>query len=246
MVSPAVSLPGAARPLTPAARDRRFFTTVAAIIAAVVLVGFGPTFYLRPMFNPATPMRTVYYVHGAIFTVWVALFVTQAVLVSARRLDLHKKLGLAGVVLAVLMVVTGYAAAVTSARHGFRGEGLPPPLVFFAVPFFDLLVFSTLAAAGFWMRRSPVAHKRLMLLSMVSILTAAIARLPYVLPLGPLAFFGLTDLFVVALALHDRASLGRVHPTTLWGGVWLVASQIGRLVISGTAAWLAFATWLTR
>ena len=186
MASPAVSLPATARPLTPAARDRRFFTAVAAIIAVVVLVGFGPTFYLRPMFNPATPMRTVYYVHGAIFTVWVALFVTQAVLVSARRLDLHKKLGVAGVGVAVLMMVTGYTAAVTSARHGFRGEGLPPPLVFFSVPFFDLLVFPTLVAAGFWMRRSPVAHKRLMLLAMVSILTAAIARLPYVLPLGPL------------------------------------------------------------
>ncbi len=243
MVSPAASLPATARPLTPAARDRRFFTAIAAVIAVVVLVGFGPTFYLRPMFNPP-PLRTVHVVHGAVFTLWVALFVAQAVLVSARRLDLHRKLGLLGGVVALLMVVTGYAVAVSSARLGFMAPGLPPPLVFLAVPFFDLIVFSTLVGTGLWLRRSPVAHKRLMLLSIVSVLTAAIARWPYVLPLGPLAYFALTDLFVVALALHDRASLGRVHPATLWGGLWLLASQLGRLVISGTAAWLAFATWL--
>jgi len=245
MVSPAASLPTPARPLTPAARDRRFFLIMASAIAVVVLVGFGPTFYLRPMFTSA-PMRAVFYVHGAIFTAWVALFVTQTALVSARRLDVHRKLGLAGGVLAVAMVVSGYAAAITSARRGFMVPGLPPPLVFLAVPFFDLLVFSTLVGAGLWLRRSPVAHKRLMLLSIVSVLTAAIARWPYVLPLGPLVFFGLTDLFVVALAWHDRRSLGRVHPATLWGGLLLIASQVGRLVISGTAAWLAFATWLTR
>ena len=243
MASPAASLPATARPLTPAARDRRFFTAIAAVIAVVVLVGFGPTFYLRPMFNPP-PLRTVHVVHGAVFTLWVALFVAQAVLVSARRLDLHKKLGVLGGVVALLMVVTGYAVAISTARLGFATPGLPPPLVFFAVPFFDLVVFSTLVGMGLWLRRSPIAHKRLMLLSIVSVLTAAIARWPYVLPLGPLAYFALTDLFVVALALHDRASLGRVHPATLWGGLWLLASQLGRLVISGTAAWLAFATWL--
>jgi hypothetical protein len=245
MVSPAASLQATARPLTPAARDRRFFTIMAAAITVVVLVGFGPTFYLRPLFTSA-PMRTVFYIHGAIFTAWVALFIIQTALVSVRRLDVHRKLGLAGGVLAVAMVVSGYAAAITAARHGFMVPGLPPPLVFLAIPIFDLLVFSSLVGTGLVLRRSPVAHKRLMLLSIVSVLTAAIARWPYVLPLGPLAFFGLTDLFVVALALHDRASLGRVHPATLWGGVWLLASQLGRLVISGTAAWLAVATWLTR
>jgi len=37
-----------------------------------------------------------------------------------------------------------------------------------------------------------------------------------------------------------------VHPAYWWGGGLLLGSQIGRLALSGTSAWLAFATWLTR
>jgi hypothetical protein len=245
MASPAISLPATARPVTPAQRDRRFFLVGSVLLALVVLVGFAPTYYLRPMFQ-TTPLRWVFHVHGAIFSLWIALFVAQTALVSARRTDWHRKLGVFGGVLAVAMLVSGYAAAVTAARNGFSVPGLPPALVFFAVPMFDLPVFATLVGTGLWLRRSPAAHKRLMFLSSVSVLSAAIARLPHFLPLGPLVFFGAADLFIVAMAIHDWRSRGRVHAATLWGGLFLVVSQGVRLAVSGTAAWLEFATWLTR
>jgi hypothetical protein len=60
------------------------------------------------------------------------------------------------------------------------------------------------------MRRDPQSHKRLMLLATINLLTAAIARWP-VLQAGPLAFFGLTDLFIVALAVWDFRTRGRLH-----------------------------------
>jgi len=85
----------------------------------------------------------------------------------------------------------------------------------------------------------------LMLLATVNLVTAAIARWPGVLPLGPLAFFGLTDLFIVALAIWDFRTRGRLHPVTLWGGLLIIVSQPLRLVVSGTAGWLAFARWAT-
>jgi hypothetical protein len=232
------------RPVVGAPADRRFFTGMAVAIALIVFAGFAPTFYLRPAFHPA-PLSRVFVIHGLVFTAWIVLFVVQTSLVSARRTHIHRKLGVLGGVLAVLMLVVGYLAAVTATRRGFSAPGLPPALVFFAVPFFDLVAFASLVGSGLYFRRSPAAHKRLMLLSTTAILTAAIARLPHVLPLGPLVFFGLTDLFVVALMLYDRITLGRVHPATLWGGLFLVASQALRLVVSGTAAWLAFAHWLT-
>jgi hypothetical protein len=85
-----------------------------------------------------------------------------------------------------------------------------------------------------------------MLTSTISILTPAIARVPGVLAGGPLAFFALTDLFLVACLVYDRRTRGRVHPAFWWGGGLLLLSQVARLAISGTAAWLALATWLTR
>jgi hypothetical protein len=216
---------------------------MAVAIALIVFAGFAPTFYLRPAFHPE-PLARLFVIHGLVFTAWIVLLVVQTSLVAARRTHIHRKLGVLGGLLAVLMLVLGYIAAVTAARRGFSTPGLPPPLVFFAVPFFDLVTFASPAGAGLYFRRSPAAHKRLMLLSTIAILTAAIARLPHVLPLGPPVFFGLTDLFLVASMVATGSPAG-VHPATLWGGLFLVASQALRVIVSGTAAWLAFAQWLT-
>ena len=227
------------------ARDRRFFMGIAVVIALIVFVGFAPTYYLRPMFH-TDPLQSIFHVHGLVFTAWVVLFVVQTTLVSARRTDIHRRLGVFGGALALLMLVLGYLAAVHAARRGFSMPGLPPPLVFLVVPFFDLVVFAGLVGTAFYLRRTPAAHKRLMVLATLALLAAAIARLPYVLPLGPLAFFGLTDLLVVAMMVYDWRTRGRVHPALGWGALFLIASQPLRLAIGGTQTWLAFATWLTQ
>lgn len=217
---------------------------MAVAIALVVFAGFAPTYYLRGYYH-TEPLPSVFAVHGAVFSAWVILFVVQAALVSARRIDIHRKLGLIAAVLAPLMLVVGFQAAVTAARHGFSTPGLPPPLVFLAVPMFDLVVFAALVGAALWFRRNPAMHKRLMLLAMLAVITAAIARLPGVLPYGPPAFFGLTDLFLLAGIAWDKWTRGRVHPAYIWGGLFLVLSQPLRLVVSGTDVWLRIATWLT-
>ena len=57
-----------------------------------------------------------------------------------------------------------------------------------------------------------------MLLAYVTIVVAAVARLPGVIALGPPGFFGLTLLFVIAGVVYDVVSRRRVHPVYLWGG----------------------------
>jgi hypothetical protein len=93
-------------------------------------------------------------------------------------------------------------------------------------------------------RRNREAHKRLMLLAYVNIVTAAIARLPAVSAVNPLAFFGVAFLVVVAGAVYDYRSRGRVHPVYLWGGSLFAASVPLRVALSGTDAWHAFARFL--
>jgi dolichyl-phosphate-mannose--protein O-mannosyl transferase len=106
-------------------------------------------------------------------------------------------------------------------------------------------VFAAFFATAVVKRRESQSHKRWMLLASISVLTAAIARWPGVLEYGPLAFFAVTDLFIVALAAWDLKSRGRLHPATLVGGLVLIASQPLRLALAGTPAWLAFAAWAT-
>ena len=76
----------------------------------------------------------------------------------------------------------------------------------------------------------------------VSILAAAISRWPLALmSAGPVAFFGITDLFVAAGPVYDLATRRRVHPAYVWGGLLIVVSQPLRLAIAQTGAWLAMA-----
>jgi hypothetical protein len=101
-------------------------------------------------------------------------------------------------------------------------------------------------SAALWQRRQREAHKRLMLLAYISILAAAVARLPGVLPFGPLAFFGLTFVFLLIAVFYDLASRRQIHRVYIWGGALLVVSVPVRLMVSGSAAWTAIAEFVTR
>ena len=85
-----------------------------------------------------------------------------------------------------------------------------------------------------------------MLLSCVSMLTPAIARIPveFIRTGGPLVYFGLTDLCLLACVAFDTVKQRRLHPAFGWGTLFIVASQPSRLALSGTSAWMTFATWL--
>ncbi len=144
------------------------------------------------------------------------------------------------------MVVLGVMAALVAAHRPTGFVGIPvPPLQFLAIPLFDMALFAAFVGLAIAQRHNAQTHKRLMLLATVNLITAGIARWPGVMPLGPLAFFALTDLFIIALALWDFRARGRLHPVTLWGGLLIIVSQPLRLAISGTDGWLAFAGWAT-
>jgi len=227
--------------------ERRFFTGMALALLATVIVGFSRSFFLRPIFPELpSPSETIFYVHGVVFTAWIVLFVTQASLVAGGRTELHRKIGPFSAVLAVAMVVLGTLGALIAARRATGFVGIPvPPLQFLAIPIFDMILFAAFVWLAIAKRRDPQSHKRWMLLATVNLVTAAIARWPGVLPLGPLVFFGLTDLFVIALAIWDFRTRGRLHPVTLWGGLLIIVSQPLRLALSGTEGWLVFARWAT-
>ena len=230
-----------------ASSERRFFTGIALAILATVVVGFSRSFFLRPLFPDwPSPSETIFYVHGAVFSAWIVLLVAQTSLVAGRRTDLHRKIGPYGAALAVAMVVLGTVGGLVAARRATGFTEVPiPPLQFLAIPIFDMILFAAFVWLAIAQRGNPQTHKRWMLLATVNLVTAAIARWPGVLALGPLAFFGLTDLFIVALAIWDFRTRGRLHPVTLWGGLLIIVSQPLRLVVSGTEGWLAFARWAT-
>ena len=226
-------------------RERWFYISMSIAAVITVFAGFSRTYYLRPYFTTA-PLMPLLHMHGLVFTSWLALFVIQTTLVAAHRTDIHRRLGILGGVIASLMILIGPTTAVIRASQGATPVPGISPLSFLVVPLGDMFVFAILVGAGFYYRRRADVHKRLMLLATISILAAAIARLPFaIMQAGPPAFFGLTDVFVVACILYDLITLKRIHRATALAALLIVASQPLRLLLGGTHAWLAFAGWLT-
>ncbi|HET9317556.1 MAG TPA: hypothetical protein VFQ51_18330 [Vicinamibacteria bacterium] len=225
--------------------ESRFYGAMAAFVLVAVFAGFGPTYYLRPVFRPGQPLSRILHVHGFVFSVWVALFLTQVTLVSARRVDLHRKLGLLGAAWAALMVPVGAAAALHVAAAA-TGDLAVELRRFLAVQVFDLGVFAALVAAGIVLRRDTQSHKRLMLLAMVSLLPPAVARWPFPpsLPGGIVTIFLLSYLAVLPLAWFDLRTRGSLHRATLWGGLLILLGIPARFLLAASDGWLRFADWL--
>jgi uncharacterized membrane protein YozB (DUF420 family) len=234
-------------PLTARERnlDRRFFTGMAVAALLVVVVGFAPTYYLRA-FSDTPPLRGLVHLHGALATSWLLLFLAQTSLISIGRTDVHRRLGVAGVLLAATFVVVSYATAVTAARLGVTPPGGLPPLAFLAVPIVTILSFAVFAALGLPLRRDRETHKRLMLLATIAILPPAFARFRWFGYGGPPVAIGGPCLFILACLAYDRAVHRRVHPALLWGGTLLMLSLPARFALGRTEAWLSLAKWLTR
>lgn len=227
--------------------ERRFFCGMALALILSVFLGFARSFYLKLFFPDwPVPQESFFLVHGLFFTAWVVLLMGQTMFVAQGNMQLHRKMGILGICLAAVMVILGVVGALIAARRPTGFVGVPvPPLQFLAIPLFAITLFCIFVALAFVLRRAPQAHKRLMLLATFQLATAAIARWPVVSGMGPLMFFGIIDLFLVALAIWDFRSRGKLHPATLWGGVFMIAAQPMQLMVMGTKGWLAFARWIT-
>jgi hypothetical protein len=185
-------------------------------------------------------------VHGIVMTAWFALFLIQVRLVATGNIRLHRKVGTAGIALALLVLAVGLQTGIASARAGVTPLPSIPPLVFLVMPVAELVIFGTLFGAAIAMRKRGPYHKRFMLLASLAILTPAMARLPFefVRVGGPPAFFALTDLVILACIAFDTVKNRRVHPAFIIGFIVVIVGQLGRLAVASTPQWMAFAKWL--
>ena len=221
--------------------DRVFYTGMALTVVVFVFVGFAPTYYLRAHFQ-TTPLPLYLHLHGFAFTAWIVLFTAQTMLVAARRIDVHRRIGWAGAALAVLMVVVAITAAILSGRRDVAAGHEDAAFTFLTTPFLAMVVFMILVGAAVSYRRRSETHKRLMVLATISLLDAAVARWPFELvATSAWALYVLTDLLIVAAVLYDLASRRRVHSVYMWGGLLILAGQSLRTVLGQTETWHAIA-----
>jgi hypothetical protein len=226
----------------------RFYPLFALALALVVFTGFARTLYLRQWFD-VPPLTVLSYLHGIVFSMWVALYVVQTRLIAAHQVRAHMRLGIVGVALAMLVVAIGLATVFVSASAARpRAMGMTSAQFVF-VPFFILVVFSCLVTAAVSLREHPALHKRLMTLAMVAILPPATARL-ITLAGGQQHFLelqtALTVVFVAVCLAGDWIKHRILHPVYAIGGVLLVLSWPFRVWVARTDAWGHVGSWMAQ
>jgi len=236
--------PNKTAPSLPGRRfDHYFFSSTAWLMLACVVLGFGPTYYFAGMIHAPLPSRIIH-VHGALFSCWILLLLVQNSLTLAGRVDIHRKVGRAGFLLACLMVLVGWMAATDRLARGTAPPGLDP-YFFYIVPMTDMVIFAILIFFAYRTRRDPPTHKRIVYIATVGLLIAAIARFPYCWLFHNAGHAATASyVFLLILVAYDLWSTHKVQPATLWASSFLILVQQSRLPIGKTAAWHAFAAWL--
>jgi hypothetical protein len=232
----------------------KFYVVMAWVFIAVAFGGFLGTYWLqlaRGTFRGGSPLL---HFHGLLFTAWTLFFLSQATLVSNRKLRSHRSWGLLGISLATAMVFVAMAVAIAGTQERIAAGYGNAARAFFIVPVSAILPFGAFVAAAVANVRRPEWHKRFMLVATVSVLQAPIARFFFLAATGggpgmrpsfapPLpverALSGafVSDLLIVAAMIHDWREDGRVHPAYWWGLGIMLAVQLGRTPFAYTDAW---------
>lgn len=225
----------------------RFYPLAAISLTAFILIAFTRTFYLR-FLSDLPPLSVLLQVHGLVFTAWLGLFVAQTHLVAARRVDLHMKLGIAGMVLAGIIVATGLATvAASAATPRVRASGFTSAQASI-ISLTSITVFAVLVSLALAFRRRAALHKRFMLLAMIGVLGPATARVLNLVggvgKYGVLVQMSVIAVFVVSCLIHDWRRHRVVHPVFAIGGAVLLALWPTRYAVARSEWYQPVGKWI--
>lgn len=227
--------------------SRTFYVWMAVGFIAAAFLGFAPT-YWAPLATGRLNVNPVVHVHGMVFFAWTLFFLLQTSFVATGQVLRHRAVGMVGVSLATAMTILGPLVALNSLKIATALGAGPQAEAFVILPLTGIVLFAALFVLAMVNIDRPEVHKRLMVLSTIAILDAPLARpfLAFVftkLPPGPppvwigLPAYAVSYLFLAAAMIHDWRTRGRPHPVYWAGGGAIVAVELLRVPVSGTAAW---------
>ena len=224
-----------ARVTTAPAFARAFYVFEAFLMSAIVLAGFWPYYAGLPA-GGGTPRHWVVDLHGALFTGWLVLLMSQVVLVYRRQVRTHQRFGRYAAVYAGGLLLLGVAVMIVSTvEHVREGEWpLDRAAGFLVLPIGDLILFGGFFGAAMYYRRTPALHKRLMLLASNALIFPGAARFgdPSI---GMI--FGLWFLPIVLAMAFDQFTMGRIQ-RVYFVGVGLMLLFFARVALMTAEPWL--------
>jgi hypothetical protein len=227
--------------------DHVFFPGMAWLMLIIVFVGFAPSYYFAGALRAPLPSLAIH-VHAIVFSCWILLLIAQTSLTVAGRVDIHRRLGVAGFILASSMLIVGVWAATDQLT---RGSFARDPLGFYIFPIANVVAFAVLIVFAYCARFDSAAHKRLIIVGSTALMAAPIARwhlhgFLQTRAFGMSAIMGerVSYIFILLLIVYDLSTRRRVHRATVWAGAFLIIFQQSAFYFGRTWIWHAFAGWV--
>jgi hypothetical protein len=221
-----------------------FFVFIGLLSLLYVIAGFTPT-YFAPLAAGSFKAKPVYHIHGIMYMLWIALIISQPLLIRFRLTHLHKKIGYAGLTLAVGMFVIGVVMAFTANQVALEKGAGNTALTFLIIPLTDMMLFGTFITLTMMNLKNSEVHKRLILLATLSILPAAFGRIIGIYGISiPIGYLMQESILILGIT-YDLYTRRKIHPVYSYGGVAVVIIHLVRFPLGETDGWLYVARLLS-
>ncbi len=216
-----------------------FFMTL--LIFGIVVYGFSHTVD-QNLFHPAVPRPFILYVHAAVFSGWLVLFVLQSSLVRSHHVRWHRRVGWFGAGLGALIPVLGVATAITMGHFNFYQLHQAGAEAFLIIPLWDMATFAPAFALAVYWRKKPEYHRRLILIACCALTAASFGRFPpNILP--RIVFYAGVDSLILLGVIRDLIVNRSVHQVYRYALPAIILGQVVVMYIVTTqpAAWMRIA-----
>lgn len=202
-----------ARPATAGWMKTWYFSVVSVLLLALSVLGFSDNLFTD--IGQPSNSDPKFVVHGLFCLAWMMVFVAQANLVRTGRVAWHRRLGIAGLVVAVgVTVSTVYVFAVL-----WKGWDAMPFFVKANRIFLVSYALCVLAAA--MNRRRSDWHKRLILVGTLYMLEPILSRASGHVGVDVYVFIIIVwNALFLSLFAYDWSVARRIHPVTWLGFAW--------------------------
>jgi uncharacterized membrane protein YozB (DUF420 family) len=232
-------------------RDRAMIAGVVFAVWLAMVLGFGID-VVRRAHSGNLSFPLIIHLHALAYTSWLLLLAAQVWLVRTKRVAVHRRLGMAALLLIPLMLVLGPAAVISQVS---TNPYMPDRwIAWMSVQFTNAFGSAVLLAVGFLKRRDAAAHKRLMLMGTIAVTEPGFGRI-WLLPLQAWlgegyvpfyfsAYIG-TLMLVLAVGAYDLATRRRLHPAYVGAALWIFANEALADWLFYQPFWLAWMKALT-
>jgi hypothetical protein len=241
--------------------DRWIFVFTAAAFIVITLAGFIPDSLDKIAAVNAgerPPFPLVLHAHAVLMGTFLMVLLGQSILQATGQRKYHRRLGIAGIAVAMTLVVVGFILVPTMYKQVWSATQTAPPEAQAAIQqglreFGDIMLlqlqigilFPTFLAIALSARKSdPGLHKRMVLLSIVPALAASLDRmtwLPTSLPDSPLTPYLYPLVAIAPLFIWDVFRSRGVHKAYLIWAALMIPSAVLVFNLWGSEWWHSIA-----